>query len=208
MAVLPKKHNTDSHSHPVIAAGVTAFALTDMILHNRRKRSAFYAEQHALYATRLLDAIEAEKSGLPLDEDQTLILNRERARVQAEEAKKERSWGKSIKGMLIGGLKQDEEAEKVSEVSVPTEAQVLEMMGVDQRRILEAAEEGGRGEGEIRERRRDGSGILQAVEDKRREGEKVMEARGVEGGPLDQMAEGAVEKARSKGGWMSWGRGG
>ena len=207
MAVLPKKHNTDSHSHPVIAAGVTAFALTDMILHNRRKRSAFYAEQHALYATRLLDAIETEKSGLPLDEDQTLILNRERARVQAEEAKKERSWRKSIKSMLIGGLKQDEEAEKVSEVSVPTEAQVLEMMGMDQRRILEAAEEGVRGKGEIGDGRRDGNGILQAAEDKRREGEKV-EAGGVEGGPLDQMAEGAVEKARSKGGWMRWGRGG
>lgn len=45
---------------------------------------------------------------------------------------------------------------------------------------------------------------MQAAEDKRREGEKV-EAGGVEGGPLDQMAEGAVEKARSKGGWMRWG---
>lgn len=176
-----------------------------MILHNRRKRSAFYAVQHSLYATRLLDAIETEKAGLPLDEDQILILNRERARVQAEEAKKERSWGKSIKGFLVGGLKQDEE-EKAPEV-VPSEAQVLELMGVDQTSILEAAEGKQPIDGNNTERR-DGSGILQAVQEKRRKSEKVMEARGAEGGPLDQVAQEAVDKASSRKGWMNWGRGG
>ncbi|KAL2047739.1 hypothetical protein N7G274_000781 [Stereocaulon virgatum] len=189
----------------VVAAGITAFALTDMILHNRRKRSAFYAEQHSLYATRLLDAIETEKAGLPLDEDQILIMNRERARVQAEEAKKERSWGKSIKVFLLGGLKQEEE-EEVPEV-VPSEAQVLESMGVDQTSILEAAKGKRPIDGKNTERR-DGSGILQAVEGKRRKGEKVMEARGVEGGPLDQVAQEAVDEASSKGGWINRGRGG
>lgn len=186
-----------------------------MILHNRRKRSAFYAEQRSLYATRLLDAIETERSGLPLDEDQTLILNRERARVQAEEAKKARSWGKSIKGVFMGGLKEEEGVELPV---VPTEAEILEKIGVGQAKVLEAADglregelDGGPGVDEndglrLGETRMDGGGILQAVEEKRREGERVMEASGVRGGPLDQVAEQAVEKAKAKGNWFNWGR--
>ena len=167
-----------------------------MILYNRQKRNAFYAEQHALYGRRLVEAIETEKAGLPLDDDMILVLNRERAKIQAEEARKARSWTKSIKNMLIDGLKQDEEAAGAVETEVPTEGQVLEMMGMNQQRILEAAEEARSEKVEMGEGRRDGNGILQAVEEKRRESEKVMEARGVEGGPLDQMAEGAGEKAR------------
>lgn len=191
----------------VVAAGITTFSLTDMILHNRRKRSAFYAEQRSLYATRLLDAIETERSGLPLDEDQTLIINRERARVHAEEAKKERTWGKTIKEILMGGLKEEEGVELPV---VPTEGEILEKIGVNQCEILEAADElregqldgaqgvDGPGQGESRI---DGSDILQAVEEKRGEGEGAMESRGVRGGPLDQIAEQAVEKAKAKGSW-------
>jgi len=194
----------------VVAAAIGAFSLTDMILHNRRKRNAFYNEQHALYATRLLEAIETEKSGLKLDEDQTLILNRERARVQAEEAAKERTWGKLAKGLFLGGMKGDEGEEEVPAV-VPTEGQVLEMMGVDQRRVLEAAEHGGMegaGPGEEMGDRRNGQGVLAAIEEHRKEGEKLLEDRGVTGGPLDQVAEEAVEKIKEKGngGWLSWGK--
>lgn len=181
-----------------------------MILHNRRKRTAFYAEQHALYDTRLLEAIETEKSGLPLDEDQTLIMNRERARVQAEEAAKERTWGKRAKGLFLGGLKENESEATVPAV-VPTEGQILEMIGVDQRRILETAEQGGRdgaGPGEEMGDRRNGNGVLQAIEQQRREGERLLENRGVTGGPLDQVAEEAIEKVKEKGkgGWLSWGK--
>lgn len=181
-----------------------------MILHNRRKRNAFYAEQHALYDTRLIQAIETEKSGMQLDEDQTLILNRERARVQAEEAAKERTWSKRAKGLFLGGLKNEDGEEKEPNI-VPTEGQILEMIGVDQRRILEVAEQGGRdgaGPGEEMGDRRDGNGVLAAIEQHRREGEKLLEDRGVTGGPLDRVAEEAVEKVREqgKGGWLSWGR--
>ena len=196
-----------------------------MVLHNRRKRTAFYNEQHALYSQRLIEAIETEKSGRPLDDDQTLILNRERARVQAEEAAKERTWGKRIKGVFVGGLKSDDDAEeRAGENSVvPSEGDILRKLGVDQTTILERAAlvdkeagtkiagvGGGREEG-----RGDGSGILQAVAEKRREGERAMEAAGVRGGPLDRMAEGAVqavggkiqaaeEKVGSRSGWSSW----
>lgn len=199
-----------------------------MILHNRRKRTAFYTEQHALYSQRLIEAIETEKSGLPLDEDQTLILNRERARVQAEEAAKERTWGKRIKGVFIGDLKRDDEAEEggaaaAEKIVVPSEGEILQKLGVDQTTILERAaqaeKESGLETAEVgngrEEGKGDGSGILQAVAEKRRERERVMEAAGVRGGPLDRMAEGAVqavggkihaaeEKVGSRGGWSSW----
>ncbi|KAL6718510.1 hypothetical protein ACLMJK_004602 [Lecanora helva] len=196
----------------IVAAGITVFALSDMILHNRRKRSAFFTEQRALYAERLLGAIEAEKAGLELDDDQTLIINRERARVQAEEAKKERSWGKTIKGVLMGGLKGEEGV--VGEGGrVESEAEVLERIGVGGMEVLRGAEgKGGEGEGLGGKGGQDGGsgggggGLLQTIEGKRREGEKALEARGVTGGPLDQMAEEAVKEVKSKSGWFGWGR--
>ncbi len=191
-----------------------------MILHNRRKRAAFYAEQHALYAQRLIEAIEAEKSGNPLDDDQTLVLNRERARVQAEEAAGQRTWRKRIKGVFVGGLKSDEEGgERAETITVPSEGEILQKLGVDQTAILQratmgerevASEVAGREEG-----REEGSRIVRAMEEKRREGERVMDAAGVSGGPLDQMAEGALQavgeriqgaegKVASRGTWSSW----
>lgn len=195
-----------------------------MILHNRRRRTAFYNEQHALYSQRLIEAIETEKSGMPLDDDQTLILNRERARVQAEEAAKERTWRKRIKGVFIGDLKSDDEGGgKGERMVVPSEGDILQKLGVDQTSILERAAQADRDSeskmtdlGDSREEsKRDGSGVLQAVAEKRREGERAMEAAGVRGGPLDRMAEGAVqavggkihsaeEKVGSTGGWTGW----
>lgn len=174
------------------------------------------AEQRSLYATRLLGAIETERAGLPLDDDQTLILNRERARVQAEERKKQRSWVKLITGILTGGLKAEEGVEVAV---VPTEAEILEKIGVTQANILESADglregelslEGARpveevvvGDDELRlgESRIEGGGVLQAVEEKRREGERALEGVGVEGGMLDRVAEEAVQKAKGKGDW-------
>ena len=193
-------------------------------MHNRRKRTAFYNEQHALYAQRLIEAIETEKLGLPLEEDQTLILNRERARVQAEEAAKERTWRKRIKEVFVGGLKNEEEGSTAEKIVVPSEGEILQKMGVDQISILERAEKNSgvqptdfpdSSNNSREDGRRDGTGILQAVAEKRREGERVMESAGLKGGPLDQMAEGAVqavegklhaveEKAGSRRGWSDW----
>lgn len=176
-----------------------------MILHNRRKRNAFYAEQRSLYATRLLEAIETEKAGRPLDEDQTLVLNRERAKIMAEEEKKGRGWGWGVWELAFGGLRGEEVG--VGQVVVPTEAEVLERIGVDEMEVLEVAEgKGGEGElgGKVERREEGESGLVKAVSEKRRE----VERRGGEGGPLDRMAERAVEKGmeKGKGGWLGWGR--
>ncbi|KAL9076110.1 MAG: hypothetical protein Q9161_001157 [Pseudevernia consocians] len=208
----------------IVTVAITGFALTDMIVHNRRRRTAFYNEQHALYSLRVIEAIEAEKSGMPLDDDQTLVLNRERARVQAEEAAKERAWGKRIRRVFIGDLKNDEEGgEKGEEMMVPSEGEILQKLGVDETSILERAVHADRDSGSKitdlgnsgEESKRDGSGVLQAVAEKRREGERAMEAAGVRGGPLDRMADGAVqavgekihsaeERVASRGGWTGW----
>lgn len=206
----------------VVTAVIGGISVTDMILHNRRKRAAFYDEQHRLYYQRVLEAIEAEKSGIPLDEDQRTVLNRERAKVQAEERAKESTWGKRIKGVFMGGLKQDEESggEQHIVVAVPSEGEILQKIGVDQMAILERA--GRESRPQIAESAnvgdeggRDGTGILQAVAEKRRDAEIAMDAAGAKGGPLDRMAEGAVqavggkihaveETVRSRGGWSTW----
>ena len=150
-----------------------------------------------------MEAIEAEKAGRELDDDQRLVLNRERVRVEAEEAKKERKWGRRVKGWLMGGLKGDEEER--AEVAVPTEGEVLAMIGVRESDVLGRT----RREREKEEKeKRDGSGILEAVQEKRREVQGSVEEREVRGGPLDRVAEEAVEQMKSKGGWMSWGKGG
>lgn len=152
----------------MIAAGVTTFALTDMILHNRRKRNAFYAEQHTIYANRLVAAIEMEKAGVPLDDDSLLILSRERAKVQAEERKKKTGIWMSVKGLLTGGLKKtmndDEEV-----IAVPSEAEILGKIGVNSVGVLEAVE--GKAKADVRGQVEgaEQGGLARTIESKKRE---------------------------------------
>lgn len=84
---------------------VATYALTDMVIYNRRKRKAYYAEQAASRTATLLTAIENEKAGMKLTPDQALVLNQERIRFREEERKREKwNW----KGWLIKGLKAED----------------------------------------------------------------------------------------------------
>lgn len=84
---------------------VATYALTDMVIYNRRKRKAYYAEQAASRTATLLTAIENEKAGMKLTTDQALVLNQERIRFREEERKREKwNW----KGWLIKGLKAED----------------------------------------------------------------------------------------------------
>lgn len=128
----------------VLGAGVTAFVMADMIVHNRRKRTAFYNEQHLMYTQRLLTAIETEKAGLPMTADDQLVLDRERAKLQADEERSRNSWKNYMKNILVGGLKTDmrEEPDYVNKFEggvIPSEAEVLQRLGVDDLETLEAA---------------------------------------------------------------------
>lgn len=81
-----------------------------MIVWNRRKRRQYVKDQALLYQEGVTNAIEAESSGKELNEEQRLILGRERVRFEEQEAaerrKKERWW---ITKWLLSGLKMGDE---------------------------------------------------------------------------------------------------
>ncbi len=191
---------------------MTAFAVTDMILHNRRKRAAFYKEQHAIYQARVVSAIEIEKAGLPLDEHQVLVLARERAKVQAEERKKEQGWLKGLTTMLTGGLKKDMEP-----IVVPSESQMLQKLGVNSIGVLEASE----GKAKVNKRGEiegvEETDLVRAVRRKRQEmgleerkepAETAVDSEGRKLGMLDRIGERAMSDATGKSSppseWLSW----
>lgn len=81
-----------------------------MIIWNRKKRRQFIKDQNLLYEEAVTKAIEAESSGKELNEEQRLILGRERVRFEeqetAERRKRERWW---ITKWLFSGLKMGDE---------------------------------------------------------------------------------------------------
>ncbi|KAL8766237.1 MAG: hypothetical protein Q9209_006925 [Squamulea sp. 1 TL-2023] len=193
----------------VIAAGVTIFSLTDMIMYNRAQHAVWHAAQLAIYDQNLQSAIAAEKAGRPLTEEEQNVLNRERMVLKAEaerEERKKRGWG--ISKALFGGMDMgaedttDEVKEEGGKILGNAEVEGREsLVGLVQQDGVEGAVEdvteaiGGHGR------------VLAAIEEKRREGEKPIEEVKAfggppAGGPLDRMAEGVAEKAKS--GWGSW----
>lgn len=200
----------------VIAAGVTTFTLTDMVLHNRRKRHAFYDEQHNIYNARLTAAIETEKAGIPLAEDQVVILSRERARVAKEEQRKALGmWGRT-KQALLGGLKSDMGPE-YDRITVPSEAEVLDKIGLSSTGVLEATDGIAKvnKKGELEGLRP--LGIVDQAIDNRRKSEAQRDAQPSEnqgaagsaiGGTVDRLAEEAVADAKQASkSWFGWGNG-
>lgn len=107
-SLIPFLSLLDLTIHPtfsVVSAAVATYALTDMVIYNRRKRKAYYAEQAANRTATLLAAIENEKAGIELTTDQALVLNQERIRFREEERKREKwNW----KGWLVKGLKAED----------------------------------------------------------------------------------------------------
>ena len=173
-----------------------------MLVFNRRKRNAFYDQQYRIYASKLLAAIETEKAGLPLTNDQALVLNRERLKIAEDKRKYEQSWSYKIKHALSGDLKAvDEPGPKLYELGdikldggrIPTEREVLELIGVNQLETLKQAE------GKVPGERDEGDGgkvLKQEVEDTGRRKTQSTGARG--GGMLDQMAANIFNKATGK----------
>ena len=106
-----------------MAGLVTLYAVASMITYNRKKRNAFYADQIRSQQELVMAAIEAEKAGLPMTEEQQLMLNRERARFQAEELRKAKPGFMKrvlapITGRFSGGGEEGNAAEKGGEMVV------------------------------------------------------------------------------------------
>ncbi len=174
-----------------------------MVIHNRQQRALYLAAQSTLYDQTLASAIEAERSGTPLTEEEQNVLNRERMVLKAEAEKEEREkkgWG--VSAALFGGkdmgAEEEEAGEKGEEVWGDAEGEGREgLKGVVERDGVIAG---------VRDVAGTRGGVMAAVEEKRREGEKPIEEVAASEGPLDRMAEGVADKAKS--GWGSWFGGG
>jgi len=93
----------------VVVAGVFAtISLGNMMVFNRRKRAAWFAEQQANYDRSLAESRQAELDGT-LTDFQKMFLNKERALEQAEaEQKAKQGIWKRAKGWVFGGLATEE----------------------------------------------------------------------------------------------------
>ena len=163
-----------------------------MIIYNRRKRKLYFEEQHRLLQQRLIEARAAFAKGIA-DEDQMLLLNRERAAEEAEAARKAKKglW-KSIKRMIsTEGLKQ-EQTDPLDTLG----EEDLRKMGGESPVVHEVVK------GTNEEPR--SSGILQAVEEKRRSGEHELQSHGLEEGSLDRVGGEAAEASKARRSWTSW----
>ena len=221
---------TANTTNIVLAAGITAYALTDMIVYNRRKRNAWMTDQVAHNEALVTSAIANQRAGLRLTSEQQLALDNERARFEARERKNAKGgWGRWLLTpfeSLVGGLRAEEVVEKVKDGEYRAEGAEEFVRGVEEvvgkaevglqklegqlehgvrsaERGLKEAVQGNLGSGGKQAER----GVLASV----REAEKVASGQGVasgrpRGGPLDQLAENVVEggKEKVKGGWAGW----
>lgn len=101
----------------MIAAGVTVYALGDMMIYNRKKRAQFYEEQKARHASAMHTARNAIANGIATEEQIKFIHREEEHDAELAafaKAKREKKgiFGKS-KDWLFSGLKKEEEGEDV-----------------------------------------------------------------------------------------------
>lgn len=164
----------------VITACVATAGITDMLVHNRRRRNEWLAEKQAQSLRDLAEAKRALAQGAAT-EYQVLLMNRERAAMEAEEARRNRPGVfKRTTGWLFGG------AEKVEQRGG--------RMGV-------GAKEEVLGE-------KEDIGVLKAVEEKVEQGRRGITnvvREETAGGPLDREAQKVADVVTNPSkGWMSW----
>ena len=152
------------------------------------------AEQQAKTLSQLKEARIAQDAGVATD-DQILFINRERAALEAAQAKANRPGiFKRTKNWLFSGLSAEEQ--KGGRLGAGAAGGAI---------VSQTPKEEMLGEKEDR-------GVLQAVEDKveanRRSGERLEETLRPLGGPLDRQAERAAAAVSDTGKhWTSWIRG-
>lgn len=175
----------------VVSTVIAGYAISDMLLHNRKTRSEWLADQQHKTAIKLGEARKALAAGLTLDEDQILLLNQERAADEAEAARKaKKGLFTRAKESIFGTLSQEEVQGG--------------NMGAAARSITEQLEE-------LKEKVTGGDqglGIVKAVEEHRRTGEAVEGVLHPTGGVLDREASASAAAVASKtSAWINWARG-
>ena len=172
-----------------------------MIIYNRRKRNAFYAEQRILLQRSLAEAREAAANGIA-NEDQILLLNRERAADEADAARKARKGPVDyLKALFSTTRLKSEETDSTLNVLGEEGLQKMEEEVSGDNLPIKMVSQMTEHDGESQS---DQSIILKMVNDQRREGERELERRGIQGGPLDKIAEHTVESTKSKDGRSRW----
>ncbi|KAI4113707.1 MAG: hypothetical protein LQ345_005375 [Seirophora villosa] len=216
----------------LLAGAITAFSLTDMLIYNRNQRRLYYSTQAAIYTETLQSAIEAEQTGRPFTDEESSVLNREKAVLAAEAAREKRTqapWTTRAKQFFLGvgeeggGMKgevlgvNDAEAEGQVDLVGGEGAKVKDVGDlVGQSRVMQALQEKKQREGEKPlEEARAIAGPLQSE----RESEEGKTGSAVPSfeqgvvpvdGQLDRVAEEAVEKGKEGlgkaggGGWSAW----
>lgn len=204
--------------NPVLAGIVTLYGVSSMVNYNRKKRNAFYADQMRTQQELVVSAIEAEKEGRPMTEEQQLMLNREKARYQAEQVKRSQPGIlKRIMAPVTGRLGGSEESieGKAEEALVKLEKEVegwgqaIEKKGKE---VVQAVRHSERAiEKDLKETTAgnlmDGgkeaeAAVLGGLERSRKAAEAPSTPQAVS---LDRMAEAATEVGKKKvEGWRGW----
>lgn len=175
----------------VVSAMVATAGITDMMLHNRRRRKEWFAEKQAESAREFAIAKQAEANGVAT-EDQMLLINRAVVQMQAEAAKKNRPGIFKRAGTWLGLSDEEQKGGRLSQAVISESELVPDSV---QEGVASIAEEG--------------RGVLQAVEQKveenRRHAEHLQKAASTVGGPLDRQAQLAVDSiANRTRNWTSW----
>lgn len=175
----------------VVAAVVATAGITDMMLHNRRRRKEWFAEKQAESAREFAIAKQAEARGAAT-EDQMLLINRARAAMEAEEAKKNRPGLFKRAGTWLGLAEEEKKGGRFSQNA----ASVTEF-------VADSVQEGATSIAQ------EGRGVLHAVEQKmdesRRHAENLHQTANPAGGPLDRQAQSAVDSVKSRTpNWTGW----
>lgn len=177
----------------VVATVVATAGITDMMLHNRRRRKEWFAEKQAESAREFAVAKQAEAHGVAT-EDQMLLINRAVVAMQAEAAKKNRPGIFKRAGTWLGLSDEETKGGRLSQAAASTTQSVSESI---QDGAASVAEEG--------------RGVLHAVEQKmeenKRHADHLHQTAHPMGGPLDRQAQLAVDtlsdKTKSWTGWIS-----
>lgn len=169
---------------------VATAGITDMLLHNRRRRNEWLAQKQAETQVEIQKALVAQAEGRATD-DQMLFINRERAAAEAAEARRNRpGMFKRAKNWLFSGLSAEEQkGGRIGAAAADTLA------------MSHALKE------ELPVENHDSDvvhSLEKAVESHRQAGEQTSVLSPV-GGPLDREAQRVANVVSSSGdGWINW----
>ncbi|KAK4620520.1 hypothetical protein CLAFUR0_11391 [Fulvia fulva] len=184
----------------IVSGAVATAGITDMMLHNRKRRKEWLAEKQAESTRDLMIAQEALKEGRA-SEDQMLLINRERVACETEMERRNRpGLFKRATGFLYGGLSEEEKkggrlmsGNGVDGVEGAVGSAVDEVKQVSSNLIDEGRHAVHKVEEKFEQTQRNGQAIAMG------------ELATPTGGPLDKEAQMTANKASNTArSWTSW----